>query len=256
MTFAIAAATDAASVSYSKKQRPSQLYDHMGGSNSLQRDDSDDLNGRNMLDKAQQFQTSMADRHKRDVEALLAFRKAITYDNAGLLSNWTAHNSNSMCSWNGIWCRRNTERVVAIILPQSGLSGTVSPSLGSLSLLRILVLSGNYLTGRIPPEIGQVRALRKLDLSSNALSGPIPRTLFNCTQLLSIDLSGNSLTGMIPTELGRLIKLEHLSLYLNALSRGIPNSLGNCTSLRKLWIRNNNLSGAIPSVFRRMTLLQ
>jgi LRR receptor-like serine/threonine-protein kinase FLS2 len=104
----------------------------------------------------------------------LSFRRAITADPRGLLSNWTAQNSANICSWYGILCRKHSRRVAAIDLRGSGLEGTLSPSLGNLSLLHSLDLLGNKLTGGIPPEFRQLKALRRLDLSKNLLSGSIP----------------------------------------------------------------------------------
>jgi hypothetical protein len=46
----------------------------------------------------------------RDVEALLSFRKGITSDPYGSLLNWTAENSEKVCSWTGIWCRKRTKK--------------------------------------------------------------------------------------------------------------------------------------------------
>ena len=72
---------------------------------------------------------------RRDVEALLSFRDEVISDPHGSLLNWTAQNSQNVCSWNGIRCRKRTNRVVAITLPGLALEGSLSPSLGSLSLL-------------------------------------------------------------------------------------------------------------------------
>ena len=74
------------------------------------------MNGRNMLEEAHQYASSMEQHDKRDLEALLSFKKAITSDPFRSLSNWTTDNSENVCLWNGIWCRRRTKRVVAIIL--------------------------------------------------------------------------------------------------------------------------------------------
>jgi hypothetical protein len=203
-----------------------------------------------------EFTASSMDAHdRRDVEALLSFRKALTSDPDGSLLNWTAENSDNVCSWNGIFCRKRTKRVVAIILPGLGLQGSISPSLCSLSLLRILNLSGNNLTGTIPPEFGQLKALGILDLSFNLLRGFIPKALCNCTRLQWIRLSVNSLTGSIPTEFGRLVKLEQLRLSNNNLSGSIPTSLSNCTSLQGLSIGYNNLTGPIPSGLNQKSIL-
>jgi Leucine-rich repeat (LRR) protein len=89
--------------------------------------------------------------------------------------------------------------------PELQLEGTLSPSLGNLSLLHTLNLSGNNFTGGIPPEFGQLKALRILDLSFNYML----EDLFQNHCLIAhdfewIDLSNNFLTGTIPTEFGRL----------------------------------------------------
>jgi len=151
------------------------------------------------VSKQVQFTSAMNVHDGSDVEALLSFRNAVRSNPSGSLLNWTAQNSQNVCSWNGVWCKKRTNRVVAITLPGFGLEGSLSPSLGSLSFLRTLNLSGNNLAGRIPPELGQLKELGILDLSTNFLSGPIPKSLCNCTRLQLIRLSANSLTGTIPT---------------------------------------------------------
>lgn len=117
-------------------------------------------NGRNahVVEEAHGFRSVSIDSHeKREVQALLSFKKHIKRDPSGKLSNWTAKNSKEVCPWYGITCTRHTRRVVAIILHNSDdselrLGGTLFPSLGNLSLLQTLNLSGNDLTGGIPPE--------------------------------------------------------------------------------------------------------
>jgi hypothetical protein len=87
---------------------------------------------------------------KRDLDALLSFRNAITRDPYGLLSNWTAENSEKMCSWYGIRCILHTTRVVSIDLTFDLLEGTLSPSLGNLSLLNtlnIMIYMAQFLSG-------------------------------------------------------------------------------------------------------------
>eukprot|EP00253_Pinus_taeda_P015058 PITA_15058 len=88
---------------------------------------------------------------KSDLDALLLFKKCIVFDRFGILSNWTADNSENMCSsWYGIQCRLHTKIVAGIDL------------------------SWRLLEGRIPAKFGQLKALRALDLSYNLLSGSIP----------------------------------------------------------------------------------
>ena len=53
---------------------------------------------------------------KSDLEALLSFKKVITSNPLGRLSNWVAKKSDNICSWFGIHWRKHTSRVVAIDL--------------------------------------------------------------------------------------------------------------------------------------------
>ena len=62
-------------------------------------------------------------------------------------------------------------------LARQGLTGPIPPTLGTLSQLRTLNLSGNSLTGPIPPALGHLARLETLDLGLNALAGPIPPEL-------------------------------------------------------------------------------
>lgn len=68
-----------------------------------------------------EFMLSSMDAHahsqeQRDLEALLSFRKAITSDLSGKFSNWTAENSDNVCSWYGVRCWKHTKQVVGIDL--------------------------------------------------------------------------------------------------------------------------------------------
>lgn len=153
----------------------------------------------------------------RDVSALLSFRNAVISDPFGSLLNWTPHNSHNVCSWNGIRCRNDMNRVVAITLVGLGLQGILSPYLGSLSFLRTLNLSGNYLSGKIPPELGQLKSLGILNLRYNMISSPVAISLSNCTRLQWLRLSIN-LTRTIPIEFGCLVNLEHFCLVDNNLT--------------------------------------
>ena len=90
------------------------------------------VNGRAMLEDAHE---------KRDVEALLSFKKHIKSDPSARLSDWTAENSQNVCSWHGITCREHTIRFFAVILlvlvpfinSNLRLEGTLFPSLDNLS---------------------------------------------------------------------------------------------------------------------------
>jgi len=200
-------------------------------------------------------------REKRDLDALLSFRKAITADPFGKLSHWTAENSDNICSWYGIRCRRHTTRVVAIDLreeySEGMLEGTLSQSLGNLSLLCNFNLSGNTLAGKIPPEFGQLKALRVLDLRGNLNNGSIPIELSLLYKLRTFDLSLNALTGRLPPEFGQLKALRVLDLSGNLHSGSIPITitLANLTKLTRLSLFNNDFTGSIPVTLGNLTQL-
>ena len=196
------------------------LYDHILAHHS---------GSERMVKEDEVILSSMDAREKRDLDALLAFRKAVTSDPYGWLSNWTANNAKNMCSsWFGVSCRQQTRRVVAIELSARSLVGTISPSLGNLSLLRTFNLSNNWFVGTTPPEFGHLKALRVLDLSYNIINGSIPR------------------------ELGLLKKLHILNIYFNALTGIIPVMFGQFKALRILGLCGNVLSGPILVELRLM----
>jgi len=134
-------------------------------------------------------------------------------------------------------------------------SGTISPSIGSLTQLIWIDFHQNQLTGPIPSSIGSLVNLAHLDLSINQLSGAIPKEIGNLTNLTILNLSSNQLTSSIPSEVGGLTKLTALQLNSNQLNGSIPASIGNLTSLINLYLDHNQLTGLIPSTIGNLTNL-
>jgi hypothetical protein len=133
-----------------------------------------------------------------DLNALLAFKKGITYDPQGALSNWstTAH----FCRWNGVNCTTTPPfRVTKLTLSGYKLQGQISPSLGNLTFLTFLDLSMNSFVGPLP-SLGNLKQLQIIYLYENKLNGIIPDSLTNCSNLTALDLSANNLLGEIPPE--------------------------------------------------------
>jgi Leucine-rich repeat (LRR) protein len=114
-----------------------------------------------------------------------------------------------------------------------GLKGTLSWSLGNLSLLATLNNSHNFhLMGIIPSEFGHLKELQVLDLTWNEFVGSIPVELGKLKALQVLDLSGNELGGSIPVELGQLKALRVLDLSYNfALTGRIPPEFGQLKAL-------------------------
>ncbi|CAN6477174.1 unnamed protein product [Victoria cruziana] len=202
-----------------------------------------------------------------DVVALLRLKSSLD-DPAGILSSWRPADAD-VCAWFGVSCN-SARRVVSLNLtagggkssgpvdscsaplarlPVSGakLAGKVSPSVGSLTELKVLSLAFNDLSGRIPSEIGALRQLRVLDLSYNRLSGFIPGEISGCVRLEYVNLAGNQLNGTIPGCLGSFPRLRGLLLEFNRFSGSIPEDLGrSCEHLERLHLAGNRLSGSIP----------
>ena len=154
---------------------------------------------------------------KTDFLALLSFKSLISSDPLGILSSWNG--SVHHCLWPGIKCGgRHSDRVTALVLSSSRLSGQISPSLSNLSFLQELRLSDNHFTGIIPEELGQLSRLRNMNVSRNSLGGNIPSTLGNCTRLQDLNLRRNNLQGTIPNSLGLCKELVYLLLTSNNLT--------------------------------------
>ncbi|XP_031122669.1 putative receptor-like protein kinase At3g47110 isoform X1 [Ipomoea triloba] len=184
--------------------------------------------------------------NETDRIALLDFKRRISYDPQGvLLNSW--NDSVHHCHWQGVSCGGRHQRVVALMLPEKGLIGTLSPQIGNLTFLRAVDLNSNGFHGGIPGEIGNLFRLRFLNLSLNALTGELAAVnLSSCLQLRLVNLYQNGLHGRLPIKLVCLKKLELLNLGNNQLTGEIPRAFGNFSSLRVLALLRNQLEGRIP----------
>ncbi|KAM7254288.1 hypothetical protein ACFE04_031970 [Oxalis oulophora] len=206
----------------------------------------------------------------RDKDALLKFKNSVISDPNSTMASW--NESVHVCNFQGVTCDKYGHRVARLELPNSNLSGPLSPFISNLTGLRVLNLSENFLFGKIPPEFSYLRHLRHLKLHDNNLHGSIPVSLSlltnltlialninklngtlppaffsNCSLLRNVDISYNFLTGTIPEEIGNCPNLWTLNLYNNNFTGRLPQSLTN-TSLSNLDVENNHLSGELPSV--------
>ncbi|KAL6526288.1 histidine kinase osmosensor [Orobanche minor] len=155
-----------------------------------------------------------------EVQALMSI-KAGLMDPHGVFENWD-RDSVDPCSWTMITCS-SQNLVTGLGAPSQNLSGILSPSIGNLPNLQIILLQNNKITGLIPSELGNLLKLHTLDLSNN---------LFHAN---------------IPSSLGHLRSLQYMKLNNNSLSGGIPMSLTNMTQLSLMDLSYNNLTGPVPS---------
>ncbi|XP_061994687.1 MDIS1-interacting receptor like kinase 2-like [Rosa rugosa] len=185
-----------------------------------------------------------------DRAALLSFRVRIVKDTTDILSSWTG---TDCCAggWEGVEC--NPAGRVTVLQLQSPanrgyMKGTLSPSLGNLNFLEVMVISGlKQITGPIPDTFSNLAHLTQLALEDNSLQGIIPSGLGRLSSLQSLTVAGNRFRGQIPPSLGRLTNLVQLNLARNFLTGPIPTTFQNFHALQYLDLSFNMLSGLIPS---------
>ncbi|KAG5564578.1 hypothetical protein RHGRI_000682 [Rhododendron griersonianum] len=109
-------------------------------------------------------------------------------------------------------------------------------------------LSYNKLSGPLPESLGNLTRITQLCLSGNDLNGQVPSTLSNLEQLTDFRVASNNLDGTIPEFFSKLIKLEYLSLGFNNFNGPFPRWVANLTQLVGFGISNNPLiAGPIPN---------
>uniref|UniRef100_A0A0D9VLK9 Leucine-rich repeat-containing N-terminal plant-type domain-containing protein n=1 Tax=Leersia perrieri TaxID=77586 RepID=A0A0D9VLK9_9ORYZ len=184
-----------------------------------------------------------------DEAALLDFKaRFCRRSSSSRLVSWNS--STNFCIWEGVTCsrRRRPTRVVALNLPSSNLTGTLSPAIDPPTALTVC-LSYNSLSGEFPANLTSCISLKILDLDYNQLGGYIPVELGNkLTQLQMLLLTNNSITGPIPPSLGNLSSLRNLYLDYNHLEGLIPASLGKFPALQELSLEANMLTGKFPAL--------
>ncbi|KAL2504782.1 Protein NSP-INTERACTING KINASE 1 [Abeliophyllum distichum] len=154
-----------------------------------------------------------------EVQALMGI-KACLIDPHGVLDNWDGV-SVDPCSWTMVTCSAES-LVIGLGTPSQNLSGTLSPSIGNLTNLQIILLQNNNITGPIPAELGRLSKLQTLDLSDNFFTGRIPPSLGHLKTLQYMRLNNNSISGEIPMSLANMKQLSLVDLSYNNLTGPLP----------------------------------
>ncbi|GMH30466.1 hypothetical protein Nepgr_032309 [Nepenthes gracilis] len=146
------------------------------------------------------FSSGLRDCSSLNVQGLnlLKFRERVRFDPYNAFESWNPDDENP-CIWFGVHCVDG--KVQMLNLGGLSLEGTMSPELGHLSDLKVLVLYGNNFSGVIPKELGKLKTLELLDLRDNNLSGKIPFEIGKMMPLTHLMLCGNKFEGSIPREL-------------------------------------------------------
>ncbi|KAG6430689.1 hypothetical protein SASPL_108761 [Salvia splendens] len=119
------------------------------------------------------------------VMALLMFLDGVDYPSR-LVGSWSG-NDPCKSSWLGVACDPSG-KIITLNLPNSNLSGVLSPSIANLQSLTHVYLQSNNISGVIPTNWTSLKSLAVLDLSDNNLSPPLPK--FSGVKLV---LGGNPL---------------------------------------------------------------
>ncbi len=168
-------------------------------------------------------------------------------------NGWNTDNSYcEICDWHGVTCD-GAGRVIELKLNGNNLTGNLSTSIGLLSNLQVLEMSGNPgITGQIPVDVSTLLFLEKLDLSANNLSGNLPGFLNAMIALQYLDLSQNLFSNEIPVNLSFIPQLDHLDLSDNLLSGELPEQLGYPPFPSLMDLSNNDLVGCFPVEYLNM----
>ncbi|MFQ6628931.1 hypothetical protein Gotur_006940 [Gossypium turneri] len=176
--------------------------------------------------------------------------------------SWDKSDDPCGAPWEGVTC--NSSRVTALDLSfNRDLTGSLSPRLGDLEKLNILILAGCGFTGNIPEELGNLAELSFLALNSNNFTGKIPPSLGKLSKLYWLDLADNQLVGAIPVStptspgLDLLLKAKHFHFNKNKLSGTIPPKLFSSEMvLIHILFDGNQLTGNIPSTLGHVQTLE
>ncbi|KAL7196700.1 hypothetical protein ACSBR1_036664 [Camellia fascicularis] len=150
-------------------------------------------------------------------------------DPHGVLENWDV-NAVDPCSWTMVTCSAD-KLVIGLGTPSQNLSGSLSPSIGNLTNLQIVLLQNNNISGPIPTELGRLPKLQALDLSNNFFIGEIPSSLAHLKSLQYLRLNNGSLSGSIPFLLANMTQLAFLDLSYNNLNAPVPRFLAKTFNL-------------------------
>ncbi|GKB46215.1 leucine-rich repeat-containing protein [Tanacetum coccineum] len=110
------------------------------------------------------------------------------HDQYDMLSAWTPEEEDDCCEWLGVTCNNQTGHVTKLA-PILKFTGTIPESIGNMTKLTYLGLTGNNFSGVIPRSIGSLTKLTWLELSDNSFYATIPREFGNLTNLQYLHLN-------------------------------------------------------------------
>lgn len=105
----------------------------------------------------------------------------------------------------------------------------------NLSGLRSLDLGNNTgLTGTLSESIGNLQNLTVLRIDNTTIGGTLPSALFDLINLQILDLATNTFSGSLPTDFSRLSNVTQIELNNNTFTGAVPDGFDSLTLLREL----------------------
>lgn len=135
----------------------------------------------------------------------------------------------------------------------SSLLLSLTPSIGQMTTLESLDLSGSRKLSELPEEIGDLSNLTSLDLSSTNIKS-LPASVKRLRTLESLNLGGCRNLLQLPEVLGDLVGLTKLDLY-NANITSLPPWLGRLKNLKVLDLGGCRNISQLPDVIGELTSL-
>ncbi|GLT31725.1 hypothetical protein SLA2020_064400 [Shorea laevis] len=207
--------------------------------------------------------------YEAEREILLSFKSHLL-DPSNRLSSWQGQNC---CSWHGIRCsdslhvttldlrnpnpesfiiNRNSELVSTSDSNFTAITGTIPPSLFSLTHISYLDLSFNNFTfSKIPTGLANLTSLTYLNLSNAMFSGSLTTQFSNLTSLRVLDLSCSfpvidysTISYNVSSSVTFRAGSFYTHIYMGSLSSSNLNWLQKFNNLRFLILNGVNLSEA------------
>ncbi|KAB2598489.1 LRR receptor-like serine/threonine-protein kinase FLS2 [Pyrus ussuriensis x Pyrus communis] len=150
--------------------------------------------------------------------------------------------------------RCGPDGIKSLSLRYTNISGPIPMSLGNLSSLEKLDISGNQFNGTFTEVIGQLKMLTELDISYNSLEGAVSEVSFsNLTKLKHFIAKGNSFTLKTGRDWVPPFQLEILELDSWHLGPEWSMWLRTQTQLKELSLSGTGISSTIPTWFWNLT---
>ncbi|CUG03278.1 GP46-like surface antigen, putative [Bodo saltans] len=159
-----------------------------------------------------------------------------------------ADNSSNYCSgaWFGVQCVNGSSGVVSLSLINSGLSGTISTSIGNLSLLETFAITNNRVAGTLPDSFSFCTRMSVLDIDTNLLSGTLPSSFSAMQHMTRFLVLNNAFTGTLPTDYKAWTNITRFAPQNNLFTGTLPREYAAWTSLEAFDLEFNSFAGTLP----------